>query len=729
LNTLNNDVTGLISIDSAYTLQGSASTVRNSFNGIGKVGNPQISGLANIPVSITDPANATVPADVLLAIDNGTTGKVSIENAITIGGSAADIRTLYANASVSTQNISLNELNDKNVVAGVAFNQNSVAALDLTYVADLTSGAVTLSSDVNGILGTAQDIKAAFDKSDSDLALDSSSNLNLLLLDSPGIPVLNTLWTLSPSGDIHVPKLNDSPASELANLDGVIFPDMNIAHGMPAKTTNVLSETVSDTNPTGTTNAGFLNTALLKIHGPVSVAKVIDIEGFSSEIATAMVNINLIDKSSVNLIVDGITNIATINQLDSLPTSGKIKATLAPDTAENLVNGQLSTQIGDLIDITVSNNAQAATPAADLNILDSKTASTVHATGVARLSGSIMDLTAAMQSSGIAIDNKHIALTIDDTFLNIADLDQLYALPNGPASGNVSLGNQLTSISGVAAAISADLKANKFSIGNVDAINITKPASLKDLDGLYDQLPKLPNANPVSINATVKDTAENIAMKFVDGGVVSWLFDTTFIKKGANVILTSPLEQAGVDALLEVVRPANDPGSKGSVNFDIPLSAPNKLITLKDMLDVTVRAGDAVQAIDVAGAQDFNIQDGGKLQLLGSNGENNIHFLGLNHTDVDISRSGTSAVFTLVSTGEKIAIIATDAQYGQKQHIHFDDSDFVLTEAGVQPTDHALYIQEEVNMSGATIDLIGKPMEISLTPGGLSGGLKFLPFV
>jgi hypothetical protein len=118
----------------------------------------------------------------------------------------------------------------------------------------------------------------------------------------------------------------------------------------------------------------------------------------------------------------------------------------------------------------------------------------------------------------------------------------------------------------------------------------------------------------------------------------------------------------------------------------------------------TIPKGVVADVTDASGAQTIHIAKGAVLNLSGADGVNDIWFDAYDLGQLNVSRVGSTAVFTDADTHAQVAAIATDVLHAPKQVMHFGDGALALTvdSSGLQLNGVAItLVGTDVGASGA----------------------------
>lgn len=351
-------------------------------------------------------------------------------------------------------------------------------------------------------------------------------------------------------------------------------------------------------------------------------------------------------------------------------------------------------------DVAVSIDASAAL-ASDLNTIAINTTAVVDARAVTEIIGTAAEIASVIDSENMDMA-ADVAVTIDAGPAAAADLISIDR--NTTKTVDASL---VTMISGAAAEIAAAIGAD----GMDTAFDVAVTAS--DLDTIDDNTSAVVNARPIRaltgaaelIAAVICsdgiDTAADVAVK-PDAGAAA-AADLNSIDSHTTAAVAARLITAIAGTATEILKLVAAQGISMAANYDVSVTGsidaaelavidaangsgtlradsgtsstlePAYLILTPTTPALTIANGIFANVIDSAGAQVIHVAAGGRLSLSGSDGHNLIVFDDYAPTDLSVSHSGATAIFSLNTDSTQIAWIATDSAYAPAQTLAFSD--------------------------------------------------------
>lgn len=187
-------------------------------------------------------------------------------------------------------------------------------------------------------------------------------------------------------------------------------------------------------------------------------------------------------------------------------------------------------------------------------------------------------------------------------------------------------------------------------------------------------------SSSVSAGAAAADlnTIDSHTTAAIDARLITGIAGTaTEILKfvAAKGISTTANYDGSVTGTIDAAELAVIDAANGSVTVKVDSNAlePAYLILTPTTPALTIADGIFANVIDCAGAQVIHVAAGGKLNLIGSDGHNLIVFDDYAPTDLSVSHSGATAIFSLSADSTPIAWIATDSAYAPAQTLAFSD--------------------------------------------------------
>jgi len=353
--------------------------------------------------------------------------------------------------------------------------------------------------------------------------------------------------------------------------------------------------------------------------------------------------------------------------------------------------------------------------ASDLGIIVVNTSAVVDATALAVISGNANQVAFVLNFPGIN-SAPDAAVTVDAGPAAAADLNSIDQKTTKPIDASL-----VTSINGIAAEIAVALSSGGIETPLDIAVTVNAGAAdAADLAMIDGNTSARVNARAVSM---IKGSAEEIAAIMasdsivMSAGVAAKLYagaataaDLTSIDRHSTTAVDAGLITQITGTAAEILRVVGSSGIVLAENFDVIVTdmidatelatieatngngvvrqataalEPVFLVAMPAMASYSISSGIFANLIDCAGAQTFHVAAGGKLNLIGSDGHNLIVFDDCVPTDVMVTHSGATAIFSSVADAAQIAWIATDWLYAPAQTIAFSDgSQMELTLVG-----------------------------------------------
>ena len=356
-----------------------------------------LSGTGNAyDITVTD---TSVNASGLNTLDGKTTVTVDATAVNSITGSVAEVDALRVAVSNGTITIGGDETITLTDVAGTNINATTLSTIGL-----LTTGVVTVTNAIN-ITGTQAEVTAALVTADSKV-IATSSNVNI----TDGATVTQANAIDAQTNGVITATISDGTVDNLKTLTG---------------TNNAYTITITDTSA----SASELNSIDGKTTLNVNASSITTIEPSSlSEVKTLITNKTSagIDNDWNVTINDANISVADANIVDAA-TSGVVSATIAEGDMATLSN---LSGTGNAYDITVTDTSVNAS---GLNTLDGKTTVTVDATAVNSITGSVAEVDALYNSTGVSnLGNDTVNISTAGNFtsdnfnhINVGDIDTL----------------------------------------------------------------------------------------------------------------------------------------------------------------------------------------------------------------------------------------------------------------------------------------------------------------
>jgi hypothetical protein len=608
-------------------------------------------------------SDTTAAASVLTTLDGKTSGAVNAATVTSITGTANELAAVAAEIAAGTitrLNWSASPTSNATVAQANLIDANNGTGVITATISDTAAATlVTLTGTGNAYTVTVTGSASAADL----VAIDAKTTVTV---NAAGITALTGTAT-------EIDALVAAAAAGTINLTGANFtvnPSTSLtvaqANAVDLKNgTGTITATISDSlaatlaTLTGTGNVYTLKvgsgsaaaTDLTAIDAATSVlvdaTAVTSITGTAAQIAAVTTKVAAGTLSVLNWSAaptDSMT-VEQANLVDASNGSGAITATISDATAATLAT---LTGTGAYT-IAVSGAATAG----ELVLVDRATSIAVNATGITALTGTAAEINTVATAGAGAINLTGANFTVTPSqSLSVA---QANAIDASNGSGQIT-----ATISDTSAASLTTLTGK-----HLYGITVTDSATIAQLTALQSKTDGLLSYSSIT------DTAANLAT--VSGS--TWTVNP-FVKNGTNVTVSDAVSLAELAAI-------NAVDVTGVVTATTPatptlLSAPNTyMVETTKAPALIVTAGMVASVIDAAGSQLIKVAAGGKLILSGSDGNNNIVFQAYSAGQLDVSRSGTTAIFTDHATHQQIAAIATDATYANKQTITYSDGTHV----------------------------------------------------
>jgi len=312
--------------------------------------------------------------------------------------------------------------------------------------------------------------------------------------------------------------------------------------------------------------------------------------------------------------------------------------------------------------------------AADLNSMDQKTTRPIDAGMVISINGNAAEIAVALSSGGIE-KSPDIAVTVNAGAVDAADLATIDSNTSARVNARaVSLIGGPTEL--IAAVIGSDGIAMSSEVATIPDAGAAMAAHLISIDRHAGA------AVDASQITQIIGTAAELLRAVDSPGVL--------LPSNFDVIVTGLIDTAELATLEEA-------NGSGAVHQATAALAPAYLEAVPAMASHVIRSGTFMNLVDCAGSQTFHVAAGGKLNLIGSDGDNLIVFDDYVAADLLVSRSGATAIFSLAADATQIAWIDTDWLYAPVQTIAFGDgSQMELTLVG-----------NSMSLGGAAISEIG----------------------
>ncbi len=411
---------------------------------------------AVVTITDTEAGTATTPllASDLSAIGGKTTGTVTVLEAVTITGTAADVKAALI-------------ADDTKVIAGTAKVQISdmipvTSADDINGIAAATSGVVTAS--LAGELAIFSELAETNNAYTITVTDNAATNLAATALSAlkgkttAPVTVANAVTITGNAAEVKAALVtNDTKVTAgTANvqISGMIpvtsADDINDINGIAAATNGVVTAalegalasfaglaetnnaytiTVTDAS-TATLTAAALSALGGKTTAPVTVTNAVTITGTAAEVTAALVTeATKVIATAASVTLSGTTTAAQAN-LIAAATDGIVTATLV---------GALSdfsglTETNNAYTITVNDSAGTGLNATALSTLRGTTTGTVTVTNAVTISGTAAELTAALITEATRV----IASTANVIVNGAVDAGELTAIHNA-TNGTVTV--------------------------------------------------------------------------------------------------------------------------------------------------------------------------------------------------------------------------------------------------------------------------------------------------
>ncbi|MDP3139940.1 MAG: hypothetical protein Q8N17_26835, partial [Burkholderiaceae bacterium] len=364
-------------------------------------------------------SDATAAAADLKALDALTTVNVGASSALTINGTAADVRDVAVAATIArAANWSTNvtgslSVSDANAIdgangTGVVTAGISDGALSTLKTLTGTNNAYTIT--VSDTTGAAADLKTVDAASTVTVAATAVTTLTGTAADIKDVAAAAGIskaanWAATVSGSVSVADANTINA---ANGSGVIT--ATIAEGAVATlktltgTGNAYTLSLTDTSA----EAADLKTLDGLTTVNVGAAAVTTITGSATDVKDVAAAAGITKSSNWAATLSGSVSVADANIIDAANGTGVITATIASGTAASL---RTLTGTGNAYALTTTD---ASVAAADLIALDTRSTVSVSALTATTLTGSAGDVATAISATTINTAG-NVAATVSGT--------------------------------------------------------------------------------------------------------------------------------------------------------------------------------------------------------------------------------------------------------------------------------------------------------------------------
>ncbi len=438
LSTLGGKTTAPVTVSNAVAISGSAAQVTAA---LVTADTSVVASTAT--VTINDAAATALTAAALSAIGGATGGTVTVSNAVNISGTGAEVTAALVTA-------------DTKVVAATA----NVTVSDAISVAtansydSATSGVVTATISDNadttliGLTGTANAYTVAVTGTASAANLLSIDGKTTVQVGATGVTTLTgtvadiksviaTPSTIATSGTYAVTidaaasvaavDLNsiDAATTGLVNATAVDLISGSVNQALDATDDQTALSTAGDVDislsAAATAAAADLNTLDGRTTGLVTATGIAAITGTLADALNATDDqAALATNANVNITLDAAATAAAadLNTLDGR-TGGLVTATGIAAITGTLADALTATatanqgQLDTAGNVNITLDAAATAAAADLNTLDGQTTGLVTATGIAAITGSLVDALNATDDQGALDTAAGVNITLD----------------------------------------------------------------------------------------------------------------------------------------------------------------------------------------------------------------------------------------------------------------------------------------------------------------------------
>ncbi|WP_323652073.1 beta strand repeat-containing protein [Aliarcobacter butzleri] len=515
-------------------------------------------------------SKGTAAAADLIALDGKTLVNVNANAVTTITGSAVDVKTVLAAATIV-----------KAADVAVTVSDTTVSVADANIIAAATTGVVTATiaagtaADLNSLNDTTPGSKVnAYTLTVNNGVGVSADAAHLIALDGK-TSVKVKVDAVDVNGDYsELEQIYVTNKAGFANLgnenvtidNAVLASQVNtiakatkgvVKASVTANTADVLVANLKDATATdlltltvtGAATAKDLLTLDGKTSVPLVVSGVTTITGTAADVKKVYDATGIgAPGANVNIILTGTVKASDADAL-ALKTGGVVTATIAADTAAKL-NEALTDNVAHNNALTlIVNGATAA--AKDLTDLDAKTSVAVNANAISKITGSVTEIEAAY----LANANKTIsglgneAVEITGGAVAATDANKVLKLTTGVVTANIIPAN--------AAALKTDLGDAKAT--DALTLTVTGAATAKDLSILDGKTSvKVDATGLTSISGSAAELKAVLAAKTTIGlapsvpvtvdGTVS-ASDISAILKGTSGIVTATVNGATAAAL------------------------------------------------------------------------------------------------------------------------------------------------------------------------------------
>ncbi|MDP2902957.1 MAG: DUF4347 domain-containing protein [Methylovulum sp.] len=591
--------------DTATALAGAAGAALNEATTITATTVASVAEAATIEAATNSGANTYDMSDTAAALAASSNAVLTLAGTVT----ASDAATVAQATTLSgfTKAVVYGVTGTAAALAGAAGAALNEATTITATTAASVAEATTIEAATNSGANT-------YDISDTAVALAASSNA-----------VLTLATTVTATGNATAAQATTIAAFAKA----VVYSISDTAAALAGTSAGGLNEAASITVTAGSAAATDLNTIDTVTTVAVDAALVSTLTGTAATIITAYGSSGITGLGDETVTVSGATSAANAQSIFTATTG-----TVTVGLVNSYTTGSAFTvAAGDVINIDPSSAVTALGGTAQANVGAVDAAGEWFfdtATKLFTWRDTGNNTTDSMTLSGAA------SVTVSGDLVTIDPID---ITPPVFASATVS---------------GSTLVLTYTDVGNLDAAH---PPLVGDFD-VYVNGGSPVTPTVVSVNAIAKT-------------VTLTLPTAVYRSQYVDVSYTDPTGNDDTDAIQDAA--GNDAGSMWTQVTNITptfLSAPNTYVIETPATPYfNVPEGMVAQVIDAAGAQDFFIYTGGKLELTGVDGANTIYMYEYNRSDLTVSRSGATAIFKHGS--EEIARIS--APTGSSQTIYFAD--------------------------------------------------------
>ena len=417
ITTINNASNGAITVNNAIDINGTGAEVKAAFDAID-------TNTGNATANIT---GTTYTIAELKAINRATTGAIVLADATAaLSGTVADIKAAF-HQTVTTHTGTLEITNA---------NTADITATDITDINGTNTGTITVTNAID-INGSGSEVAAAF------AAIDTNTG-------NATANVTGTDYTVA-----QLKTINDKGsgaivlATPTANLSGDVADIVAAFAGSVTTNTGTIEITDANTTDIQATDIATINTA---ITGAITVTNTIDINGSGSDVAAAF---TAIDTNTGNATANVTGTDYTVAQLKTINDKGSGAIVLATPTAtlsgtvsdiKAAFAGTVTTNTGA---VTISDANTTDIQATDIATINTAITGAITVTNAIDINGSGSDVAAAF--TAIDTNTGNATANVTGTDYTVAQLKTI----NDKGSGAIVLAAPTATLSGTVADIVA----------------------------------------------------------------------------------------------------------------------------------------------------------------------------------------------------------------------------------------------------------------------------------